>query len=261
MRAGILIIGSLLWSPQPHRVSWRNERLDIGVSERVRAPIRYGRESGTRGSTFTMVFSRLVARSDYGLGTALVIPCKAPVEDLQDLVQEAKALWVAESSTGKPRRPLCASWGAVGALFRPDSSAETGSLRKGWTHRISQERRYPEFPCSVSESACAASTGLLRIGWPTRLEGRLDSYDILLSTANVPTLTGGRYPTARDVAQRWLKAPGEEAYFFHNRSAGITTFQDAAIWRILGKTIQSWEHSALYQKTIADLELEGTRSA
>ena len=51
----ILTIGSLFWSTKAHRVGWRRERLAVKNATRVRAPIRYGRQSERSG--YTMVFS------------------------------------------------------------------------------------------------------------------------------------------------------------------------------------------------------------
>ena len=54
---GVLIIGSLYWDRACHRTNWRRDRLDQCRGRHVRAPIRYGRRSKTRGCSYTMVFS------------------------------------------------------------------------------------------------------------------------------------------------------------------------------------------------------------
>jgi len=68
LKAGILIIGSLLWDPE--RDSWRKRRrLQVGLGKPVQVPIRYGRRSTTRGNTFTMIFT-----SGAEMGTAVLGP-------------------------------------------------------------------------------------------------------------------------------------------------------------------------------------------
>ena len=65
--------------------------------------------------------------------------------------------------------------------------------------------------------------------------------DLLLATANEPTLTGDppAYPSAETVALAWQDAmkvrPLEkpDAYFWENKKHGTTTFQDHEIEMIL----------------------------
>jgi hypothetical protein len=76
MRAGILIVGSLLWDPKREREAWRRSRLAIDRSVLVRVPIRYGRRSESRGNTFTMTIC-----IGGGLGQAVVVPCRRTLAD------------------------------------------------------------------------------------------------------------------------------------------------------------------------------------
>ena len=99
VHVGVLIIGSLYWDNKEHRKEWRRERLvDLDKKEYVHAPIRYGRLSRKRGCTYTMVFSRQLddpntPRKDC---RAIVVPCRTPVNGLEDLVDEARRLWRGE---------------------------------------------------------------------------------------------------------------------------------------------------------------------
>src|SRR2546427_3819513 len=95
MRLGILIVGSLYWDRSPVRCRWRQDRLSVSGEHRVRVPIRYGRNSGTRGDTFTMVFA--TSCSDPAmLGTGIVVPTRANCRAPDHLVEEAECLWAAE---------------------------------------------------------------------------------------------------------------------------------------------------------------------
>ena len=97
---GILIIGSLYWDVKEDRPSWRKSRLRMKEQFRVKAPIRYGRKSGNRSDTYTMVFSSLCRQ-----GKARVVRCKKPVSSSRDLIDEAVHLWTAEGGNkdGSPR--------------------------------------------------------------------------------------------------------------------------------------------------------------
>lgn len=95
-KVGILIIGSLFWDTEPARQYWRNSRLLLNSAQQVYAPIRYGRKSSSRNDTYTMVFSRLCVRRDYGFGKALAVPCRHDITSTDDLMAEAQALWAAE---------------------------------------------------------------------------------------------------------------------------------------------------------------------
>src|SRR5947209_4925613 len=91
LTAGVLIIGSLLWDAEKGRPAWRGARLDKASAQTVTAPIRYGRLSGSRGNSYTMVFSRLCPA-----GQAKLVPCSHTISTVQDLIAEAECLWKAE---------------------------------------------------------------------------------------------------------------------------------------------------------------------
>jgi len=233
-RVGVLVIGSLFWDEAEHRTKWRQAHLDLRDATLVTAPIRYGRVSATRGETTTMVFSRLVERTDYGLGIGVVIPCRATVRSAEELIEEAEALWRAESSGGNPQRPLCASWGAVGALF---SDGDSDELRHEWSVHVRKER-YPDLRHLKSEGPVLNPDGTLAIKWPRTLAGSpVSGFDVILATANCPTLKAGRYPDVAHSAGAWARSgPTKARYFFNNVEAGIRTFQDHRIWSALRNT-------------------------
>ena len=81
-RIGIMMIGSLYWDKDRTRVNWRKNRLSKEEFD-VFAPIRYGRLSKKRGSTYTMVFSKLCARKNYGFGSAKVVTCKNAANNIK----------------------------------------------------------------------------------------------------------------------------------------------------------------------------------
>lgn len=227
--AGILIIGSLLWDAD--RQGWRDARLDMNGSELVSVPIRYGRKSGKRrGHTYTMVFSRSAPA-----GHAIVVRCSHPITEPNGLVTEALRLWEAEElavNTGK----IAASWGCVALLCNPERTIPPDVLRT-WASRVENEQGYGNVGQEVNEGRLISRDGLLQIDWPRHVgDGAAVDMDLLLVTANDPTLTGTppSYPSVAAIANAWNGAAPEHAeYFWRNTDNGITTFQDDEIREIL----------------------------
>ena len=216
---GVLIIGSLYWD-NAHREQWRQERLDLNHKLWVHAPIRYGRQSGNRGNSYTMVFSAGLREADFG--TAIVVPCK-----LQDPVEEAKRLWAAEGGNSG----ISGNWGCVGLLTSPRSRVLTKQCKR-WSKLVAGRPGYGQLTSTDGESAAVDAMGFLTIPWPKLVDGSTLMLDALLATATDPTLVQGiRYPSTREIAKAWDTPRGREHihYFCENRKSGIQTFQDEEI--------------------------------
>jgi hypothetical protein len=228
LRGGILIIGSLLWDES--RQDWRDTRLDMASAEAVTAPIRYGRRSETRGSTYTMVFSR---GCEAGRGT--VVCCVRPISSVDDLASEAEHLWAAEQHAAVSRQ-ISAGWGCVALLRNPDRDIPKTFLT-GWANRVAQIQNYGNVPHTLDEGLLVSADGLLDIPWPQRLsDGSVVQLDFLLATATRPTLTGTplSYPTVEAISEAWnADTRNRVEYFWNNYDNGIRTFQDEAIIRLL----------------------------
>lgn len=225
---GILIIGSLLWDKDKIRQQWRDERLDLAQSELVSAPIRYGRRSGERrGHTYTMVFSRSAPA-----GQARVVRCSHAITSPSDLMTEALRLWEAEELAENTGRIANKRWGCV-ALLRNPGREIPGELLQAWVQRVQREQGYGNVRQMVDEEELITHDGMLRIDWPRCIAGGAPvDLDLLLVTANDPTLTGTAlsYPTVETIVGAWNGAAPEHAeYFWKNNDNGITTFQDQEI--------------------------------
>ena len=228
-RVGVLIIGSLYWDLACHRKTWRRDRLDQFRGRYVRAPIRYGRRSQSRGNSYTMVFSTSLSADDYG--RAIVVPCRRLLRNSADLVDEAVHLWTAETPNGKnPMYRLSSKngWGCVGLLPNPHRPLPAG-LRASWTQRVSNEPCYGSLDAADDEDAAVDESGFLTIPWPESEDGSVLEVDVLLATATNPTIVEGHYPTVEEIADAWNKSAGSVDYFYENRNHGIRTSQDAAI--------------------------------
>ena len=231
LRIGVLIIGSLLWDSKQHREKWRRERLDLDAAYLVRAPIRYGRRSTGRGCSYTMVFS--ISLHGQQLGRATVVPCSNTAKGIAGIVDEAERLWTAETSDGKnPKGRISASWGCVALTEHPERQLPD-EVRYGWAGRVAEERcGYGQLNSAVDEEpAVDQQSGLLNIPWPTPLGGTDLPCDVLLATATNPTIVGGDYPSAQQIADAWNTPGGKQHvdYFCKNRAHSIATFQDQDI--------------------------------
>lgn len=249
---GILAIGSLFWDPKKDahpgelgvREAWWKSRLDKGAARSVSVPIRYGRLSSTRGNTYSMVLSADQAAS----GCAKVIPCLNFVGRDQDLKSEAEYLWAAERGFEKPDTSLSSKWGAVGLLLNWERSGEAKyvlgleKIKGSWSFLINQtaENR-KNYQAIATSNACISKSGLLEIAWPKATDGRPLELDLILATANKPSLLGSprTYPDAARIANAWIRARNKypvqnyEDYFWKNVTNGITTRQDEEIMRRL----------------------------
>ena len=232
VRVGVLIIGSLYWDDKEHRKEWRHDRL-VALDDRqhVRAPIRYGRLSRSRGCSYTMVFSKQLDAPDTPdkCGRAIVVPCQAPVNSVGDLVTEAQCLWRAE---GGKERSISAKWGCVALLEHPKRPMPD-DMRAGWTN-VQREQRYGALNSARGEASVIDAEGFLTISWPKTDDDSDLAVDVLLATATDPTLIRGDYPSAREIAAAWNAHEGEDyeryvQYFRENRDCGIRTFQDGEI--------------------------------
>ena len=230
MRLGILIIGSLIWSRDPARCRWRDNRLDCDDKRHVSAPIRYGRKSEKTG-TYSMVFS-MACLDAAKLGVALVVPVRAECHEPQHLIEEAKHLWAAERNSGS-LSGICRDWGKVCALKNPNVDVQD-PMMQGWHAHIGGLSNYTALSSATGEDPVLdATTGCALFDWPKDVatnQGLL-GFDLLLMTANEPTVNEtGQYATAEQIASAWrADAVNDGGYFYNNRQYGITTFEDDAI--------------------------------
>ncbi len=231
MRLGILIIGSLYWDPSRVRCHWRQNRLNCTEQHRVRVPIRYGRKSKERGDTFTMVFARSCSE-DAKLGNGLVVPARAECCEPEHLLEEAEHLWAAERNCDEISG-ICKDWGKV-CILENRGAKLLKPILQAWQSRIEAVgNAYTALPTAQGENPVLdASTGRALFDWPTDTVTKkpLLGFDLLLMTANAPTLNDGQYPTAKEIADAWRADARDNVQYFHsNRYYGMTTFQDEEI--------------------------------
>jgi hypothetical protein len=103
---------------------------------------------------------------------------------------------------------------------------------KGWAKRVDREPDYGNVPQTEKEGCLVSKDGLLRIPWPRVVEGDAAvQLDLLLATANDPTLTGTppSYPSVETITDAWNRAGNHVEYFWRNADSDIRTFQDDEI--------------------------------
>ncbi len=223
LKIGIITIGSLYWGQDNIRVRWRKNRLNLQEQYSVRLPIRYGRLS--KSNTYTMVFSNLCYWKNHGLGLGKIIGCKKGVTIFSDLLEEAQELWIAESKDNE--RIIAAYWGCV-ALIRNPRSNKAIVIEEQWKKYISEYKDYPILKHTIKEKPVVTKTGILQIEWPKRIDDYNLDFDLLLCTANDPTLTFSKkplYPRITDIAKAW-KHTQDADYFWNNQQHEIQTYQD-----------------------------------
>lgn len=133
---------------------------------------------------------------------------------------------------------ISSGWGKVCILKSPKLNTQDRIL-KAWLGRIGKlTGKYTALPAAVGEDPVLdAATGLALFDWPKDAETKKDlqDLDLLLMTANEPTLNAGKYPTPNQIGSAWRTDNGNNVvYFYNNLHHGITTFEDDAIQAILG---------------------------
>jgi hypothetical protein len=255
LRAGILIIGSLLWDLKKlDRARWQYERLDMAAKQRVNAQIRYGRCSsgGERQGQYTMTLSRT---ADPGI--AYAVPCKKVVSTLADLESEVHALAIAEGLVDYYGAPRWKTFGAVGVAFR-EASDVFPSLVEQWGQsfgfRCNLQTTLWETFNQLEEAPPLSRDGLLTIGWPTGADSSEPlAFDLLLATATEPSPIGRRYASASEIAESLVNRAGDAEYFRGNVLNGIRTQDDQAIWSALEAKGPVWLRSDRYAQVGARL--------
>lgn len=174
---------------------------------------------------------------------AMLVPCIAKVETIDNLVVEANGLWQAEAANAKPGS-LHKSWGCVGALFNKETGVQ--SLAADWTTHFQK--------VEAQSVSVVNKDGLLDISWPNGLDGQRANFDVILATATRPVAVP---PTTREVADAWIgQRGGHENYFFNNVKHGIRTPDDLAIWRRIEEHAPPWLESPEHEEAITILRTE-----
>jgi hypothetical protein len=180
-----------------------------------------------------MVFSDECTSEDR-LGQGIIVPCLNGAKSFADLVEEAKHLWRAEQSTDDaPDHPFGSSWGHVVLLENPNGQRIPEDWKERWRLEASTlQQEFGPLRHAADEEPIVGNDGTLNAAWMTaaKQSEALDSIDVLLATATNPEIVAGAYPSPETITSAWNRVnPKWCEYFWKNRAAGITTFQDGLI--------------------------------
>lgn len=129
---------------------------------------------------------------------------------------------------------VSSTWGCVALLCNPESQIPP-DLEKELRSHVDGRLGYRNFGHADNETPSVSHDGRLRISWPAlAMPQGAEPLDVLLATANFPSIANGAYPGVEAIARGWV---GEDnhyvEYFRKNRASGITTFEDDEISRLL----------------------------
>jgi hypothetical protein len=246
LQGAVLVIGSLFWENEQNaiepekgkgREEWRKEHLRIEEKSSVYCDIRYGRISGSRFNTYTMVFSNGAPAR----GTGWLIPLQKSVEGgdwLLDIFKEALALSRAEGIDGAGSRRLYKSWGAVALALSPafqtDHPELAARIKEEWVKLYKDFDNHPfQF---AGEEPAITQEGFLNVSleW-SEIKAQTD---FILTT--VTASSGSLDPNPRMIYKAMANAnPTYYTYFLENAKNGISTFQDEQIEQLLPSYLQS----------------------
>jgi len=239
IKGAILIIGSLLWDPDQGndkgaRKKWRSTRLKMEDRIHVKAPIRYGRYSGSEPNRhFTMVFST-ECKEPEKFGTAYVVPFKKEtIRSFKGIENQARFLSKAE---GKSDNKLCKGindkWCTIGAILSPKFNKRLKlKFLTFWNDLLENDgglKDIDEYKIGTEKSVLS-EFGEIKIDWPKAIaksdQKIIDDIDIVLATCTKPNINS--YPSI-DELRKDINADTRR-YFLKNIENGITTFQDRKI--------------------------------
>ena len=235
MKGGILIIGSLIWDnnqggKKDFRKKWRAKRLNVSEKIHLKVPIRYGRKSGDKNPTYTMVFSSGIDMAN-DFGTAYFVPFKnQPIRSFRGILNQARFLSEAEGSNDKK---LCKGnnnkWCTIGIMFNPKFDlAKKEQILSKWELNLKNDEGlidYDEYRIA-QENSILSNRGEILMDWLNPVDKNrkelFDEFDFVIATCTKPNLEV--YPSSQEL--KLNISQDERRYFFSNIENGITTFQD-----------------------------------
>ncbi|MGA3036650.1 MAG: hypothetical protein ABSE64_04115 [Vulcanimicrobiaceae bacterium] len=161
-------------------------------------------------------------------GLAVLVPCQRSISSIDDLKTEVSHLAAAEGLVGNG---VWKDWGVVGLLLKNhDATKLAEEIRQHWpkyfralsTEGIASRLRGPDTASILNED------GFFQFAWPDKSD--TVGVDIILATANEPTVQDDRYATPTEIARSYVRTAGSTEYFIKNVCHGIRTNEDAAIW-------------------------------
>jgi hypothetical protein len=208
-----------------------NECLDKTKERHLDLPICYGRISNTRNCTYTMVYSQ-ECKADGKMGRGIVIPFSGNPVTIEQIKQQASAMIEAEHNAEVNFERYNWSWGALGIAVNPAHISKESEkynliaeLLKYWSSQFGKKFQPNDYRVGI-ETAIMSQSGNLLIDW----KEELNDLDFVIGTAIKPEIPA--YPNPEKITAR-MKVSEYEKYFRENINAGISTYQDGGIIKLL----------------------------
>jgi hypothetical protein len=234
-RAGVLVLGSLLWDNSNGRKVWREHYFGENFQSQIidiKVPTRYGRYSQGRKCP-TVVLSSAYLR-DQNFGTAKFIPFKNQKMNFQELICSARDLSEAEGSSSRGFvKGGTIKWCIITCLLSNnfDSEEKEHFLDKwadNYTDEITEEF-VGIFKMDTEEESIISNKGNLKLKW----SDSLSNFDLILATQTKPRKAihdSSDYLNSTDLASQIF---GKPEYFVKNKLNGISTPEDFEIIDVL----------------------------
>lgn len=241
LKSGIIIIGSLLWDNSKIRSEWRNKYFNYKNKIEVDLPIRYGRISSSRMNTYTMVYSKILKKEEYGKGILLELKNEIDkIETLREILENSIRVERDITQTEWKFLKKCEafalnwSWGVVGLSINPkhiDSNMKFSSkiepIVQYWNDNLSDFD--PKIFSLANEGIFIEKNGQFEIEWTKEMDG----LDFLFTTIVAPkTEIVNNYPDADQIALKMYES-NYYSYFIKNVENNISTKDDDRILELI----------------------------
>lgn len=230
-KAGVLIIGSLLWDNTKGRKQWREHSFGENYFQtivNIAVPIKYGRFSTERGCP-TMVFSEQF-RQENKMGIGKFLPFKNQNATIDQLISAAHDLSEAEGNSSRDFiKGGQTKWCILVCWLNPEmDETKKDTFLDSWVKEYNLllgDALLDNFKMENEPNAVFSKQGLLQLNWPAELK----NYDIVMATQTQPRKTErdrAEYLNEEETAAHFFQKP---EYFLKNVINGCCTFDDNKI--------------------------------
>jgi hypothetical protein len=254
IKGGVLFLGSLFWEDERNAIQIR-QSIDLGDDRRkwrkkflvidkksvqqVPLPIGYGRKSGSRDNTFTMVLTRHYWNNQ---GTGLIAPYIDDINfsNLKSFEKQVKELALVEGIYTIKNTNFVDSWGAVAIYINPHSSDEKqNKIKNNWSRIVQDTSGNPVngYNKNINDFTWLQNDSLLDTGYVLSpdliIKTELDFLFCTYMKPNYKLANQRDYPAAQIIGEAMNTY---STYFFQNNISKIVTADDNEIFKHIPKT-------------------------
>lgn len=261
IKGGVLFLGSLFWEDEHNAIQTKQSSKDLGKARRERRkdflvinknsvqqvplPIGYGRESGSRDNTFTMVLTRHYWNNQ---GKGLIAPYidRINFSNLNSFKAQVKSLAFCEGIYTNKNKNFVANWNtgasAVAIYINPESSDEKqNKIKENWNRIIKDNNgNYINgYNKPISDFTWGNEASLLNADYTLSSDLIIKTnLDFLFLTYMQPNYKNPQnqedYPTAKIIGEAMKTY---STYFFQNNISKLITADDDEIFKNIPKDL------------------------